>query len=151
MKKDAAGLTEVKPLVKYQFATISRAQESTYYKILNHGKSTKFGSQQTMKYRSGGHISCIFLLISLIYILKWNSNLLSLKGLEILPWTKRTEVRNQRTVKYILVMRPWLLYIPAGRIAMHPDMKYQLATINWYWDSSLDKNLNLDNLTINRY
>ena len=29
MKADAAGLTEVKPLIKYQLATISRAQEST--------------------------------------------------------------------------------------------------------------------------
>ena len=41
MKADAAGLTAVKPLVKYQFATISRAQESTYDKSLNHGKSAK--------------------------------------------------------------------------------------------------------------
>ena len=41
MKADAAGLTEVKPLVKYQLATISRAQESTYDKNINRGKSAK--------------------------------------------------------------------------------------------------------------
>ena len=41
MTADAAGLTEVKPLVKYQLATISRAQESTYDNILNHEKSAK--------------------------------------------------------------------------------------------------------------
>ena len=40
-------------------------------------------------------------------------------------------------------MRSWLLYIPAGLIEIHPQMKYQLATINRSWDSTLDKNLNL--------
>ena len=40
-------------------------------------------------------------------------------------------------------MRSWLLYIPAGLIEMHPQMKYQLATINMSWDYTLDKNLNL--------
>ena len=30
MKADASGLTQVKPLVKYQLATVSRTQESTY-------------------------------------------------------------------------------------------------------------------------
>ena len=40
----------------------------------------------------------------------------------------------------------WLLYIPAGLIEIHPDMKYQLATVNRSWDSTLDKTLNLDNL-----
>ena len=64
MKADADGFTEVKPLVKYQIATISRAQESTYDKNLNHGKSTKVCSQQTVKYMSGGPGSCMFLLIS---------------------------------------------------------------------------------------
>ena len=89
MKADAAGLTDVKPLVKYQLATISRAQESTYDKNLNHGKLAKVCSQQTVNYRSGGHGSCIIPadLID-ICILKWNRNLLPLIGLEILPWTK---------------------------------------------------------------
>ena len=40
-------------------------------------------------------------------------------------------------------MWSWLLYIPAGLIEIHPKMKYQLATINRAWDSTLDKNLNL--------
>ena len=40
-------------------------------------------------------------------------------------------------------MRSWLFYIPAGLIEVHPHMKYQLATINRSWDSTLDKNLNL--------
>ena len=38
-------------------------------------------------------------------------------------------------------MRSWFLYIPAGLIEIHPQMKYQLATINRSWDSTLDKNL----------
>ena len=41
-----------------------------------------------MKYRSWGHGSCIFLLVSQRYIFIWNFNLLPLIGLEILPWTK---------------------------------------------------------------
>ena len=61
MKADPADLTEVKPLVKYRLATISRAQESTYDKNLNHGKSLQSPDREN---RSGGHGSCIFLLIS---------------------------------------------------------------------------------------
>ena len=40
-------------------------------------------------------------------------------------------------------MRSWVLYIPAGLIEIHIHMKYQLATINRSWDSTLDKNVNL--------
>ena len=47
MKADTAGLTEVKPLVKYQLAIISRALESTYDKNLNHGKSAKVRRQHS--------------------------------------------------------------------------------------------------------
>ena len=36
-------------------------------------------------------------------------------------------------------MRSWLLYILAGLIEIHTHMKYQLATINRSWDSTLDK------------
>ena len=36
------------------------------------------------------------------------------------------------------------MHIPAGLIEIHPHVK--LATINTSWDSTLDKNLNLDNL-----
>ena len=57
------------------------------------------------------HGSCIFLLVSQRYILIWNTNLLTVIGLEILPWTKkltwstegRTDVRTTRT-----------LYVPGG-------------------------------------
>ena len=52
LKADAAGLTEIKPLVKYQVATISRAQESTDDKNINHVKSANFWSQKAVKYRS---------------------------------------------------------------------------------------------------
>ena len=103
MKADAAGLTEVKPLVKYQLATISRAQESTYDKILNHGKLAKVWSQQTVKYRTGGHGSCLFLLVSQRYILIWSINLLPLIGLETLPWTKTLTLiiwPSPKSVKY---------------------------------------------------
>ena len=40
----------------------------------------------------------------------------------------------------------WLLHIPAGLIEIHPHIKYQLATINISSDSTLDKNVKLDNL-----
>ena len=41
------------------------------------------------------------------------------------------------------VMMSWLLYIPAGLIEIHPHIKYDLATIIRFWDSTLAKNLNL--------
>ena len=63
-KQTLFGLTEVKPLEKYQLAIISRAQESTYDKNVTHGKLAKVWSQQTVKYRSGGHGSCIFQMVS---------------------------------------------------------------------------------------
>ena len=40
-------------------------------------------------------------------------------------------------------MRSWPLYFPASLIEIHPHMKYQLATINRSWDSTLDINVNL--------
>ena len=45
-------------------------------------------------------------------------------------------------------MRSCLLYIPAGviKVHVHPHLKYQFATISRTYDSTLDKNLNLDNL-----
>ena len=40
-------------------------------------------------------------------------------------------------------MRSWLLYILAGLIEIYSQMKYQFATINRSWCSTLDKNLNV--------
>ena len=37
----------------------------------------------------------------------------------------------------------WLLYILAGLIKIYPHMKYQLATVNRSWESTLAKTLNL--------
>ena len=74
--------------MKYQFATISRTWDSTLDKNLKHDNLAKVRSQWTMKYRPWGHGSCIFLLVSLRYILIWNINLLPLIGHEILPWDK---------------------------------------------------------------
>ena len=54
----------------------------------------------------------------------------------------KSEVSRQWNIGQVMA----LVYIPAGLIEIHPDMKYQLATINRSWDSTLDKNLNLDNL-----
>ena len=73
-----ADLTEIYPHMKYQRAT----------KTLNLDTLVKVQSQWTVKYRSWGHGSCIFLLVSQRYILIWNINLLPLICLEILPWTK---------------------------------------------------------------
>ena len=126
-------------MVKYQLATISR--ESTDDKNINHGKSAKVWSQQTVKYRSGGHGSCLFLRYTLI----WNINLLPLIGLEIQPWTK---ILTLIIWPMSEVSRPWNIgqELMALVYFCWSHMKYQLTTINRSWDSALDKNLNLDNL-----
>ena len=54
-----AGLTEIYPHMKYQLATINRSWDSTLAKNLNLDNLAKVWSQWTMKYRSGGHGSCI--------------------------------------------------------------------------------------------
>ena len=83
-----AGLTEIHPHMKYQLATINTSWDSILDKNLNLDNLDKILSQWTVKYRSGGHGSCIFLLVLYRYILMWNINLLPLIGLEILPQPK---------------------------------------------------------------
>ena len=71
----------------------------------------------------------------------------TLIGLEILPWIQTlTMMIWPKSSQWTVKSRSWLLYIPAGLIEIHPHMKHQLATINRSWDSTLDTNLNHDNL-----
>ena len=63
------GLIELYPHIKYQLATINRSLDSTLDKNLNFYNLAKVLSQWTVKHRSGGHGSCIFLLLSYGYIL----------------------------------------------------------------------------------
>ena len=101
----------------------------------------KVWSLWTMNYRSWGHGSCIFLLVS------YTSSYEISTGLETLPWT---EILTLIIWPKSKVSGPWntghevmaLVYFCWS----HRDTSsyvYQLATINRSWDSTLDKNLNL--------
>ena len=59
-----AGLVTIHPHMKCQLGTINRSLDSTLDKNLNLDNLAKVQRQWTMQYRSGGHGSCIFMLVS---------------------------------------------------------------------------------------
>ena len=66
-------------------------------------------------------------------IKKWRYFFITPRRLNILSWTKILSLiirpKSEASGREILVLRSWLLYMPAGLIEIHPHMEYQLATI----------------------
>ena len=99
----------------------------------------KVRSQLTVKYRSWGHISCVFLLASKRYILIKNINLLTLIGLQILPWTKNLTLLNWPKSEVSGLWNIGHDIMPAPLIEIYPHVKNELSTTNRFCESTWAK------------
>ena len=139
-----AGLIEIHPHIKHQLATINRTWDSTLDKNLNldilakvSGPWNKGHNVMTPLSSCWPHRDTSPYQISTCYHRTWDSTLGKNLNLDILA-------KVQSKDREIKVIMSWLLYVPAGLTEIHPYIRYQFAAINRTWDSTLDKNLNLD-------